>query len=305
MKTLTETSLPAPRLSSTLATAFFCLSIVVLLLYSGLDIFQDFKTQEAVIISEQQLTAQDAARTVSSFINENFNILETAIWLTNLYAEPEVEQRQILQKLLGLRSGLRRLVLLNTRSEILVQASRHSMQTSEQFTDRLKDIMTGQNPQAKREISPVYIDPVTSEPLVTVAVPLIDVFADFKGTLIAELNLKSMWDIVDQLKVGKTGYVYVSDRKGNLLAFHDTARVLKGENVSHIKPVAAFIQNDASSQPNTATRYRGIRGSDVVGTYTPLRPRSSFRPLYGYVVEDYFFENSFLTGQARKKLLNK
>ncbi|MFZ7110427.1 MAG: HAMP domain-containing protein, partial [Desulfatiglandales bacterium] len=107
--------------------------------------------------------------------------------------------------------------------------------------------------------------------MATMTVPVINVFGEFKGSLVAELNLKSMWDIVDQVQVGKEGYIYVSDKKGNLLAFRDTARVLKGENVSHIEAVADFVQNDSPEISNTTTRYQGILGSTVVGTCTPLK----------------------------------
>ena len=270
MKSVIETSPTARMLSTTLATAFFSISAVVLILLISVETFSDFKSQEAVLSNKQQLIAQGAAKTVSSFMNENFSILETAIWLTDLDAVPETEQRRILQSLLGLRPAFRGLVLLNADHRILVQSSRLSMDASRQLKDRLKKILPGQIPQTKRSISSVYIDPVTREPMVTMTVPVTNVFGDFKGTLIAELNLKFMWDIVDHLKVGETGYVYVSDRKGNLIAFHDTARVLKGENVSHLKAVSEFIQNRVSEQPKAATSYQGIRGSTVVGTHAAL-----------------------------------
>jgi hypothetical protein len=183
---------------------------VVLLPYGGVKTYHEVKTQQAIISSKQQLIAQGAAKTVSSFINENFSTLETANRLTNLYAVSEAEKRQILQGLLGVRSGLRRLVFVNAHNQVLAQSSRLSMEAPSQLMDQLKDINPGQKPWEKRKIGPVYIDPVTSEPLVSIAVPITDVFGDSKGTLIAELNLKSMWDIVDQLTVGATGYVYVS-----------------------------------------------------------------------------------------------
>jgi len=258
-------------LSTTLATAFFSFIIVVLFLYVGGEKLSDFKNQEAVVSSKQQVIAQNAAKTVRNFIRESFSVLETAVWLTNLDAASVAEQRRILQSLLGLQSAFRHLVLLNDRNRISAQSSRLSMDASRRFTDQLKKILKGQMPQTKRSIRPVYIDPVTKEPMATITVPVTNVFGDFKGTLIAELNLKFMWDIVDHLKVGETGYIYVSDRKGNLLAFEDTARVLKSENVSHVKAVADFIQNQDPVMPNRASRYQGIRGSIVLGIYTPLK----------------------------------
>ena len=271
METLAQKSSKAKKLSTILATAFFSLSVVVLLLYGGVKTYHTVKIQQALISNMQQLIAQDAAKTVSSFINENFSTLETASGLTDLYALSEVERRQFLQGILGLRRALRQVVLLNTRNQVLAQSSRLSMEAPSRLMDQVKYIEPGQEPQKQRAIGPVYIDSATSEPIVSIAVPVTDVFGDSKGTLIAELNLKSMWDIVDHLKVGETGYVYVCDREGNLLACHDTARVLRGENVSHLKAVADFIHNQPSFQPDTATSYQGIMGLTVVGTYAPLK----------------------------------
>ena len=271
MAFLRETPIAERKLSTILAAAFFSLSAAVLLFYGAVKTYYEIKTQHAVISIKQLLIAQGAARTVNSFINENFNILETANKLTNLYAVSASEQRQILQSLLGIRAGLRRLVFLDTHNRILAQSSRLSMAAPSRLLDQLQDINAWQKAWEKRKIGPVYIDSVTSEPLVGIAVPITDVFGDSKGTLVAEINLKSMWNIVDQLKVGDTGYVYVSDKRGNLLAFHDTARVLRGENVSRLKAVADFIQNQEGVPPHSAARYQGIMGATVVGTYAPLK----------------------------------
>jgi anti-anti-sigma regulatory factor len=79
-----------------------------------------------------------------------------------------------------------------------------------------------------------------------------------------------MWDLVGKLKVGETGYAYVVDRQGNLLAVRDVARVLKGENTRHIQTVSAFVRNPASVHASTAELHTGITGASVVGSYVPL-----------------------------------
>lgn len=261
----------APGLGPTMAAAFFSLSAVVLLLYSGLDAVRDFRSRESVILNKQQIAARDAAKTVSSFINENFIVLETAIRLTPFQEMPEVQQRQVLQTLSGLRPALRHLLLLNDRNDVLAQSSRLSSYATEEFIARLRKNLPRNNHPVDRAISPVYVDPTTSEPMVIITLPVKNALGDLHGALVAELNLKSMWEIVDLLKVGETGYVYVTDRNGNLLAFHDTGRVLKGENVAGLKAVAEFIRSGRAAEPALATKYRGILGSTVVGTYAPLR----------------------------------
>jgi anti-anti-sigma regulatory factor/HAMP domain-containing protein len=79
-----------------------------------------------------------------------------------------------------------------------------------------------------------------------------------------------MWELVGKLRVGQTGHAYVVDRQGNLLAFSDIARVLKGENVSHIQAVSAFVRDPTSVRATTAELYTGILGTKVAGSYVPL-----------------------------------
>ena len=116
----------------------------------------------------------------------------------------------------------------------------------------------------------MYVDKVTSEPIVIMAVPVKDVFGDFRGVLIAEVNLKFMWDLVDGLKVGKTGLAYVVDRQGKLIAFGDIAGVLRGQNAGNVKVVHEFINNPATVDAAEAKVFTGINGATVLGTYVSL-----------------------------------
>ena len=264
---LTKRSRPARRLTTTLALAFFSLSVVTLLISGSSQLFANIQAQQAAISSNQQLLAQDAARTVSSFIQDKFGTLETTLWLTDLPSAPQETQTSSLQSLLGLQPSFRNVVLLNPQGQVVAQASRLSLEVARLFSAQLAgDALI----QHKRYISPVYIDPLTSEPLVKMAVPATNIFGDFQGTLVAEVNLKFMWELVSKLRVGETGYAYVVDRQGNLLAFGDTTRVLKGENVGHIQAVSAFVRNPASLRATTAELYTGMMRTSVAGSYVPL-----------------------------------
>ncbi len=260
----------AQSLTTTLTLAFLALSVAALLISGGLQLFSNIRIQQAAISNNQQLIAQDAARTVSAFIQEKFNVLETAIWLTDPDRLSRQEQLQVLQSLLGLNPSFKQLVLLDTHDRQLTHASRLSQTITSQIPSQVKDYMSAQIRKKKRYISQVYIHRATSEPLVLMAVPVINVFGDLKGSLIAEVNLKFMWDLVDKLAVGKTGCAYVVDRQGNLIAFGDAARVLKGENVADVKAVNEFIHGPPSIRPKSVHMYHGIMGNTVVGTYVPL-----------------------------------
>ncbi len=132
----------------------------------------------------------------------------------------------------------------------------------------------------ERFISSVYIDNITCEPLVIMAVPVTDIFGDYKGALMAEVNLKFMWDLVDNINVGNTGVAYVVDMKGTLIAFGDTSRVLSGENLTYLDEVDEFVGGNESAHKIESEISKGIRGDDVVTTHVHLK-----NPDWAVVVE--------------------
>jgi two-component system cell cycle sensor histidine kinase/response regulator CckA len=260
----------APSLTAMVTVAFLIFGVLMLSISSVLQLISAIQTQKQVISSDQQLIAQDAARSVSGFIQDKLNVMETAIWLTNPHAASPEQRKLMLDSLLGLQPAFRELVLLNAQDKTLNQVSRLPRKAPWRLTDQFKAEGPAQLQKGKRYISPVYIDPITSEPMVIMAVPVTDALRDFKGSLAIEVNLKFMWDLVSGLKVRGTGYAYVVDRQGTLIAFSDTARVLKGENVGRVRAVGEFIHSLPSARAAEATAYQGITGAKVVGTYVPL-----------------------------------
>ena len=77
-------------------------------------------------------------------------------------------------------------------------------------------------------ISQIFIDETSFEPMVIMAMPLTDILGSSLGVLVAEVNLKFMWDLIGALKIGDKGQAYVVDEIGNLVALRDVTRVLKG-----------------------------------------------------------------------------
>jgi putative methionine-R-sulfoxide reductase with GAF domain len=261
----------ARSLATTLAFAFFTLSVVILLVNGGFALYTNTRVYQESITTQQQLVAQDASKTVSTFIQDKFNTLETAVEFTDPVTVSSSERKTFIDGLLGSHPSFQQFILFNQQGQSLADTSGISGKLSKQFTAYHEDALV-QTTSGNNYISPVYINDVTSEPLIAIAIPVRNVFGDTEGSLIAEVNLKFMWNLVDQLKVGETGYAYVVDNQGNLIAFEDTARVLAGENTSQISEVMEFLENPASPAHTTreAGSYTGLLGKDVIGTYIPL-----------------------------------
>jgi GAF domain-containing protein/HAMP domain-containing protein len=253
----------------TLAIAFLALSVTALLIASGFQIFLNIQTQQETVASRQQFIAQDAANTVASFIQGKFDVLSAAARFSDPTLTSQEEQARVLANLLGEEPAFRHLVLLDSQGQELAKSTRLSEAAAGNLVDRAGGVFA-QTEQGKRYVSPVYVDEATSEPMIVIAVPVIDAFGDFHGALLAEVNLKFMWDLVDRLEVGEGGQAYVVDRYGRLIAFGDVSRVLRGENVKHLREVGEFVDSAALVDETGANISPGINGTTVVGTYVPL-----------------------------------
>ncbi|MCL4297073.1 MAG: GAF domain-containing protein [Anaerolineae bacterium] len=253
-------------LVTTLAVAFVLLSVIPMLVVSALLGYSDLQTQQEAVFYQQRLTAAEAATEVSGFIERIFSALEASARMGQV--SDQEQQQLILERLLGFEDALRELALVDGSGQAVAVASRRSSVASSNLLKLAKQDLLAQVGQEQRFISEVYFDEETSEPLVSLAVPMKDVFGDFKGALLAEVNLKFMWDVVDRLQVGETGTAYVVNKQGDLIAFDDAGRVLRGENLGQLTEVAEFIEGQPVDEREAYST--GINGSAVVGTYVPL-----------------------------------
>jgi two-component system cell cycle sensor histidine kinase/response regulator CckA len=267
-------------LAVTLAITFSGLIIIVLLIVSSLLMYFSFQAQQKVLFAQRQLIAQNAANTVENFIREKYRILESVASRSKLAIMNQKEQKPVLEKLLGLEPIFRQLVLLNINDEELVRVSRVSNILAEKSMEYSKNELVYQVHRNEKYLSSIYIDKVTSEPMVIMAVPVTDIFGDYKGTLVAESNLKFMWDLMDQIKIGKNGHAYVVDMQGYLIAFRDISRVLKRENLIYLKEVYAFVKNSESDHERGTEISKGILNNYVLATHVHLNT-----PKWAVIVE--------------------
>src|SRR5438309_366811 len=95
----------------------------------------------------------------------------------------------------------------------------------------------------------VYCGPVyfrrESEPYLAVA--LAGTRRD-AGVSVAEVNLKLIWDVVSQIKVGQRGHAYVVDAQGRLIAHPDISLVLRNTDLSRLAQIQAARAAGAPAQ---------------------------------------------------------
>jgi len=266
-------------LSQTLAFTLFALCAIVLVVSGGVRLATHLRFKQQAITDKQQLMAQTASETVRGFINEKVSVLETAAWISDPHGLGTSEQKAFLQKIAGLRPSFKQLLLFDSLDNEIVRASRRSRSIeSHRVIPYLREARAAAR-ASHQYLSPVYIDSTTNEPTILIGLRVADAVGTIQGTLLGEVNLKFMWDLVGNLVLGEGGKAYVVDRTGALIASGDASRVLKGEGARHLKPVAAFVEDTTFRVPG-ASLYTGIDGDVVVGVCVPLQ-----QPDWAVVVE--------------------
>lgn len=99
-----------------------------------------------------------------------------------------------------------------------------------------------------------YISTFTNAPCVTISTPIKNNAGQIVGVMAADVSLKAIWEIVDAVKVGQTGYVDIVDQKGTVLAHPDKERVLKKESFENYGYVANVISGQSGSEEAISTR---------------------------------------------------
>jgi signal transduction histidine kinase len=108
------------------------------------------------------------------------------------------------------------------------------------------------------------------EPHLTLAVPLEVPPKQVAGVVSAEINLKSLRQVISDIEFGHAGYAYLIDGLGNLIAHRDSSLIFKRRNVSHLHEVREFLSNLGGPDSTPAEEHRGLMGDLVISTYAPV-----------------------------------
>ncbi|MGA8900788.1 ATP-binding protein [Bradyrhizobium sp.] len=255
-----------PKIRSRLFTKYVALFVVVVgaaLFSNGIfEVFFYYREHKAALIRIQHEQAEAAAAKIGQFIKE----IESQLgWTTQLpWSAGSIEQRRFdALRLLRQVPAITELAQVDSTGKERLRVSRLAMDVVDSGLDLSKDPKFTEAVAHKVYYGPVYFRR-ESEPYMTLA--LAGTRKD-AGVSIAEVNLKLIWDVVSQIKVGERGHAYVVGPGGRLIAHPDISLVLRNTDMSKLAQVqAARAGTDAESLEGT----KNIQGQEVLTASAPI-----------------------------------
>jgi signal transduction histidine kinase/CheY-like chemotaxis protein len=221
-----------------------------------LDIFFSYRDQRRFLLQLQREQARFAAERIGQFVKD---VEEQVAWTLNLrdYAMSREDRRIEALRLLRQAPAVTEIALIDSIGREQVKVSRLAPDVVGSELDRSDDNAFGATFGQKRYYGPVYFR-YGSEPYMTLGVAS---NRDSVGVTVAEINLRFIWDILEQIRIGQNGRIYVTDSRGALIAHPDISLVLSQPNVSGVPHVRAAFA-DAIDQEGQGSI--GLAGDKVI-----------------------------------------
>jgi signal transduction histidine kinase len=258
---------PGSKIRSRLFTkyvALFVAVVAVALLSNGIfEVFFYYREHKASLIRIQHEQAEAAAAKISQFVKE----IESQLgWTTQLpWSAASIENRRFdALRLLRQVPAITELAQIDSTGKERLRVSRLAMDVVDSKLD-----LSGDPKFTEAVANKVYYGPVyfrrESEPYMTLS--LAGTRKD-AGVSIAEVNLKLIWDVVSQIKVGERGHAYVVGSQGRLIAHPDISLVLRNTDMSKLAQVQAARTGSADALQGTLN----IQGQEVLTASAPIAP---------------------------------
>jgi adenylate cyclase len=241
------------------------LAVVIPLASNGVsEAWFSYRDQRTRLEQLLAVEARSAGARIQGFLD---SITGQLGWLVQLPWTEEPDERRRIDALRLLRQvpAIASLTLLDGTGRERLYVSRIGLNRNESRVDRSSEVAVAGARSAGLWYGKVsyYRD---SEPYMTIAMsgnrPSV-------GVVVAEVNLKLIWDVIAAIRIGETGHAFVLDGPGRLVAHPDISLVLRGADDVTLAPFREIREAVRRAGADVATS-RSTGGIAVAAAATPV-----------------------------------
>jgi len=240
------------------------------LIVSGIaSMYRSFIETRSALLAVEREHAVSASIRIENFIQEiEQQIRWTLFPRPDTTTDPLQARREDLVKLQVQVKAITESTYIDAQGRAQVRESRLDLTVKRSGKDFSDDPGFKVASEGRTYFGPVYFRNA-SEPYMAIAVPA---KRGADGVTAVEVNLKFMQEVIERIRVGKTGFAYVVDRQGRLIAHRDISLVLQKTDLSRLPQVKAALARKAagSERPLRVTEARDRAGKSVLTAYAVI-----------------------------------
>ncbi|MCC6780442.1 MAG: GAF domain-containing protein [Hyphomicrobiales bacterium] len=256
------------RLFAKYVALFVAVVCVALITNAALEILFFYREHESSLVRIQSEQAEAVSGKIGQFVGE----IEAQLgWTVQLpWDMGTLEQRRLdAMRLLRQVPAITELSQIDPNGRERLRISRVEPNVMDSQVDMSKEKKFVEAVAHKIYFGPVYFR-YDSEPYMTLAL------AGARretGVSVAEVNLKFIWNVISNIKVGEHGRAFVVDAQDRLIAHPDINLVLRGTNVSG-SSLIRNIRAAASSGvlPGSSQAVNNLQNKPVLTAYAQVAP---------------------------------
>jgi signal transduction histidine kinase len=233
---------------------------------SGLGLY--FSYQEN--LEAQKKIQVEKAKLAAIQLHDFFSQIEKYLFVASLSAtsgDDAQQQKLALLKVLRVAPAVTDIQVIDRHGIEKVSVSRLALDHLDKNTDRSGELFFTETRTGKVWYSPVFYLKET-EPYIKISLLSAGRNPSF---VVADINLKFIYEVIGRLKIGETGYAYVVDTLGDLIASPDTSAVLKQTNLSQTAAVTlALASRDNEMESVMLNNQHSTRTLTTFATVVPL-----------------------------------
>jgi PAS domain S-box-containing protein len=202
--------------------------------------YEMFREQMFGIQAEKALSASSEIESFLSRIEiSQLSITEEYLNSSDGYFENTVI---IINNILKKSPQFQRVAVLSTTGKEHLKVDKYGQAPPENLRFEIPSQPFDYAVQGGTGISKVYILENGSAPYVNIYTPIFSKESKVVGVVKGEINLSRMWDIISQTKIGDSGFAYVVDEEGRLIAHKNFELVASGVNFSGRSIVSSALK---------------------------------------------------------------
>lgn len=233
--------------------------ILVLALTGGGVAYLSLRSHHAQLVALQRERSAAAAIEIDAYFEDLLRKMGFLSRVRGLTELPREQQQPLLEALLRHNSAYEAVALVDRSGAIVTQATQHSAAKPFAHAGGTPPFVTAYH--GEDYVGPVEGDREMSRHVIVIAVPVRDGADQIDGALLARIDLEFLMFVVSQVNVGATGYAYVVDNRGYVIA----ERGAPGDTLRRIAPAVLPLASPVGG------RYVGMRGMEVIGAAAPVR----------------------------------